>query len=70
MRSGFNFWLLSPYDRNASGVANGFRLDSNGSLDNYSVDGAYGVRPSISLNHETTVKSGTGTATDPWIINE
>ena len=70
MRSGSHFWLLSPHYRYSSGYARGFYLFSDGYLNYDGVDYAFGVRPSISLNHETTVKSGTGTATDPWIINE
>ena len=68
LRSGDGFWLLSPDDRVSSGYVYGFSLIGN-LFGNY-VSCAYGVRPSISLNHETTVKSGTGTATDPWLINE
>ncbi|MEE0887595.1 MAG: hypothetical protein U0L97_00085 [Candidatus Saccharimonadaceae bacterium] len=32
------------------------------------VDNMYGVRPAISLKSGTTVASGTGIATDPWIV--
>ena len=69
LRSGSNFWLLSPNYRNASGSASGFALNSNGALFNSgSVYSARGVRPSISLKLGTTASSGTGTATDPWIV--
>lgn len=70
MRSGDYFWLLSPYHRNSDGYAYEFYLTSGGYLGTCSVNRTYGVRPSISLNHEITVKSGTGTATDSWTINE
>ena len=47
MRSGNNFWLLSPNNRNSSGNANEFNLNSNGNLNN-NVNNTNGVRPSIS----------------------
>lgn len=69
LRSGSNFWLLSPIYRSSSGDASGFRLSSSGGLSSSSVNSAYGVRPAISLTSGTVVASGTGTATDPWIVN-
>ncbi|MBR0460878.1 hypothetical protein IJI91_02740 [Candidatus Saccharibacteria bacterium] len=69
LRSGDNFWLLSPYYRNSSGGVYGFVLYSSGYLSNGYVSVTHGVRPSISLNPGTTAVSGTGTATDPWIVN-
>ena len=70
LRSGSNFWLLSPYSRDSYGNASGFILGSDGVLFNHYVDTTNGVRPAISLKPGTTVASGTGIATDPWIINE
>ena len=67
--SGSYFWLLSPYYRNSSGLAEGFILNSIGYLIYGNVDGAYGVRPAISLKSGTTATSGSGTATDPWVVN-
>ena len=70
LRSGSNFWLLSPYYRYSSGNAGGFFLGSVGSLDANYVSTAFGVRPAISLKSGTTIESGSGTATDPWVIEE
>ena len=70
LRSGSYFWLLSPYNRVSNGVAVGFALNSSGSLD-YSggrVYYSYGVRPAISLASGTTATSGSGTATNPWVV--
>ncbi len=69
--SGTYFWLLSPYSRLSGGYANGFYLGPNGDLSGgYGiVVYTYGVRPSISLTSGTAAVSGTGTATDPWIVN-
>ena len=69
LRSGSYFWLLSPYRRYSSGYAYGFDLSSYGDLGYNTVDNARGVRPAISLTSGTTAVSGTGTATDPWIVN-
>lgn len=69
LRSGAGFWLLSPDNRGSSGSVNEFYLDSTGILSYYYVSRSFGVRPSISLNPGTTAVSGTGTATDPWIVN-
>lgn len=66
--SGYGFSLLSPGD--TSGTAASFTLNKMGPLSSMSVNNSSGVRPAISLKHETTVLSGSGTATDPWIINE
>ena len=69
LRSGSNFWLLSPSDRFPNGLAIGFRLYSDGNLYNDFVEFSYGVRPAISLTPGTMAASGTGTAADPWIVN-
>ncbi len=69
LRSGSNFWFLSPYTRTLGGYASGFYLYSNGNLVNSLVDSSNGVRPAISLTSGTMAASGTGTATDPWIVN-
>ena len=68
LRSGSVFWLLSPYSRGSGGNAVVYYLNSNGYLNNISVNYAYGVRPAISLEVGTTAASGTGTATDPWVV--
>jgi len=69
LRSGSLFWLLSPYHRNSNGGANLFGLGSNGNLNNIAVhNSTYGVRPAISLTSGTTATSGSGTATDPWVV--
>lgn len=69
LRSGSIFWLLSPYFRYSNGDAYGFFLNSNGRLSSSNVYNAIGVRPAISLKPGTTAASGTGTATNPWIVN-
>ena len=68
LRSGSDFWMLSPVIRLSGGNARGFILLSVGSLVNYRVGSACGVRPAISLSPGTNVASGSGTATDPWVV--
>ncbi|MBQ2695469.1 InlB B-repeat-containing protein, partial [Candidatus Saccharibacteria bacterium] len=68
LRSGSFFWLLSPFYRAPDGYTNEYFLRSNGYLDYSYVNNSYGVRPAISLASGTTAASGSGTATDPWVI--
>ena len=68
LRSGSDFWLLSPVSRSLYGDAYGFYLNSSGVLSNWYVYNSYGVRPAISLNPGTLVTGGTGTATNPWTV--
>lgn len=68
LRSGSAFWLLSPYIRGMFGGAYGFSLRTNGAFNGDYVYNTYGVRPSISLKLGTTASSGSGTATDPWVV--
>ena len=49
LRSGSNFWLLSPYNRNTNGNANEFNLNTNGNLNNNNVSNTNnGARPALS----------------------
>ncbi len=68
LRSISSIWLLSPDLRYSTGDADGFILASNGYLSNGRVYNASGVRPAISLIPGTIITSGTGTATDPWMV--
>ena len=68
LRSGNYFWLLSPGDRYSNGSAREFYLGPNGRLNYSNVNNANGVRPAISLKPGTTATSGTGIATDPWVV--
>ena len=51
-----------------SGYAYVFLVDSNGSLHDGNVNYSGGVRPVVSLRTSTLVTSGTGTETDPYVI--
>ena len=69
LRSGSDFWLLSPGSRDSDGNVNELDLLQEGFLDEYTaVNATYGIRPTISLSHETIIASGDGTAVDPWVI--
>ncbi|MBQ8156431.1 hypothetical protein IJ101_01445 [Candidatus Saccharibacteria bacterium] len=68
LSSGSDFWLFSPYYREYNGTTHEFLVYAYGDLGFYSVDGTHGgVRPVISLAPGTTVL-GSGTATDPWVV--
>ncbi|MBQ3436836.1 hypothetical protein IJG26_02710 [Candidatus Saccharibacteria bacterium] len=68
LRSGSAFWLLSPYSRDSNGYVRGTMINSNGVLGSGIVNVAYGVRPVVSAPAGATIASGSGTATDPWIL--
>ena len=68
LRSGSDYWLLSPCARNLYGEVHVFDLHSSGYLNNYYTSGSRGVRPVISLKPYTEIAGGSGTATDPWTI--
>lgn len=70
LSSGSSFWLLSPNLRSSASYAGGYYLNSGGYLNGNNVGSASGVRPAISLASGTTAVSGSGTATDPWVIEE
>ena len=61
------WWSLSPCYF-LIGVANVWRVyGSDGSFDDFSVDGAGGLRPSISLKSTTNV-TGDGTSSSPFVV--
>ena len=63
------YWALSAFYRNwGSGSAYGFGVNSYGGLYNNSVSSSDGARPVVSLRTSTLVTSGTGTETDPYVI--
>ena len=64
--SGSWFLLLSPGIRETDGFSKIFDLSTKINLTNQNNVG--GVRPVISLKHETIIASGSGTAVDPWVI--
>lgn len=69
LNSGSDFWLLSPSRRFSTGTVRGFYLVSDGTLNYDGVCYSKGVRPSISLKPGSMAVSGSGTATDPWIVD-
>ena len=69
LRSGNRFWLLSPNIRGSDGYASEFTLHWIGLLGSHGVNNAEGVRPAISLKPGMAIVSGTGTATDPWVVS-
>ena len=66
MSTGANWWELSPYDF-AQGGANVFNVFVGG-VGYYHVYYAYGARPVVSLASDSIISSGTGSETDPWVV--
>ena len=61
-------WSLSPYTF-VSWIAVNFYRYSGGALMDQNVVGNEPVHPSVSLKSGTEISSGSGTATDPFIVN-
>lgn len=70
LRSGSGFWLLSPRHRSNNGQVSAYRIGAEGSSANGALTDStsYGVRPVISLKPGTTATTGSGIATDPWVV--
>ena len=65
---GVDEWFIS---RNTSSPGDAFRLFSSfgGAVSYILVGGTFAVRPSFSLTSTATISSGTGTSTDPFVLN-
>ena len=66
MYMGFDDWTISRIADNSSSV---FGMYSTGYVDYGYVGGNSGCRPSFSLLSSTTYVSGSGSASDPMVIN-
>ncbi len=62
-----DYWTMSPYYFRSS-TANGFYVGDYGYINWSDITDTYGVRPVINLNADVEL-SGTGTASDPFIVN-
>ena len=64
------YWALSAFYWNSGSayVFDVFGVGSNGNLSNGYVSYSDGARPVVSLRTSTLVTSGTGTETDPYVI--
>ena len=69
LRSGANFYLLSPNLKADRSYLYDSIVHRNGYLDSLYMYSPAGARPVISLKHSTAISGGSGTATDPWIVN-
>ena len=68
LRSGTNFWLLTPASL-ASGNAKSLNVGPTGAYGQPSkLSLSSGVRPAISLSQGAKISSGNGTATSPWEV--
>ena len=71
IRSGSNFWTMTPSSRTTSNSRATLMYYSSGTntyLSSISMYNNYGVRPVISLKEGAEAVSGTGTAADPWVV--
>ena len=58
-------WTLSPYSGSADGV---FFVYSGGYVSGYSASNTLGVRPVLFLKSDVVIAGGTGTESDPFIL--
>ena len=65
--STYTSWSLTPIYFNTY-YAFVFYVNDDGVIDYNNVDGTYGLRPSVSLKPGLPIVSGTGTVTDPYVI--
>ena len=65
--TGNDWWLMSTRLHNDTASYH-FVMNSNAIPTNSSVGGSFGVRPSISLNNNILIKSGSGTSTSPYVL--
>ena len=65
--TGEYYWTMSPcwYSR---GDASVFSVSSDGRLDRWHADFAYGVRPVINIRADVSISSGDGSASNPYVI--
>ena len=67
-RTGVWWWDLSPISFNFSDPGVRIVIAEGKVSDSYNIFFAGGVRPVISLSSRTIISSGSGSETDPWII--
>ena len=67
--TGNYYWTMSPCHTSSSGNAYVFYVSSAGRFASNSVNGAFGVRPVISLSTNNTI-TGSGTIQDPYVVVE
>ena len=68
-KTGAKYWGLSPYFF-SNGAANGSPVNSFGILDYEFVSDDYGSRPAVSLGSGAIIASGSGSESDPFVIQE
>ena len=62
------YWTLSPFGFVNGGAAT-YAGGGGGHLNGSGVDYSRALRPAVSLKSDTTISGGTGTASDPFIVN-
>ena len=67
LNTGQYYWALSPYHWDST-YARVFIVSSSGFLYDSNFVGSDGVRPVVSLKTSTLVTKGTGTETDPYVV--
>ena len=63
-----DYWTMSPFYF-YSGTAYVFYVTANGNLVSYWTTSRFGIRPVINLKANVKISSGTGTSSNPYIVN-
>ena len=66
VKADYSWWTMSP--AGFYGNANVYFVNSDGFLNDNYVSDRYAVRPVITLKATTSISSGSGTSTDPYVI--
>ena len=66
MHMGYYEWTIS---RSADYSDDAFSVSNDGRVNNYGVYSSIAVRPSFNLESSITYVSGSGSASDPMVIN-
>ena len=61
-------WTLSPEMYNINGGAYMFMFNGVGTISDYVVNNSQGIRPAISIKPGQSIIKGTGTSTNPYVI--
>ena len=67
LTNGSRYWLSSPCSFSSHGAYE-YSVDSAGNLSSKFVDGAYGMRPALSLRAGVVYSEGDGSKDNPYII--
>ena len=70
MKTGYNYWLLTPKEYDVYNGSSNYMVLSNGGLNERTIVELLGIRPTISLKPKSRFLSGDGSKANPYIFDE